>query len=373
MMATRIELQKMNRNKLYRTLLAGGTMSIQALSVKTGRSIPTITQHLRTLTEEGLAAPLDAFETTGGRRAALFSCVADARAAVGVDITKNHVTISVTNLSGRAVYVGKREQLAFADTPEYYDRIAGRIGQILLELGIAEEKVLGAGVSLPSIVNQKQQLVTYNKILGEEADFYAEFSRRLPFRVELFNDANAAGFAEMYHEKQGEMAVYLMLSNSVGGAMIQNNQIYFGENFRSAEIGHVRIVPGGRSCYCGQRGCLNAYCSAERLSDLAGGKLQLFFERLEAGHAGCASAFREYLDHLALAVVNIRMFMDCPVILGGYVGNYMDAYLPELKERVAALDPYSGDADYLRICSLKTEASAVGASLAFIAEFIRSI
>ena len=55
--------------------------------------------------------------------------------------------------------------------------------------------------------------------------------------------------------------------------------MYRGDNWRSAEFGHMVIHPGGRTCYCGKKGCLDAYCSALRLADLVqlakGGLLDL--------------------------------------------------------------------------------------------------
>ena len=83
----------------------------------------------------------------------------------------------------------------------------------------------------------------------------------------LLNDANCAAIAESAeHVNCGNM-VYLMLSNTVGGAVLFENSnvimtagneleavdMYRGDNWRSAEFGHMVIHPGGRTCYCGKK------------------------------------------------------------------------------------------------------------------------
>ena len=45
----------------------------------------------------------------------------------------------------------------------------------------------------------------------------------------------------------------------------------------------MTLYPGGRECYCGKRGCLDAYCSAQRLSSLTEGKLDRFLRSCGKG------------------------------------------------------------------------------------------
>jgi predicted NBD/HSP70 family sugar kinase len=164
-----------------------------------------------------------------------------------------------------------------------------------------------------------------------------------------------------------------MLSNNIGGSMIINKDIYSGDSQKSGEVGHITLVPHGKPCYCGQHGCVDAYLAATNLSDLTQGNLQAFFDELKAGNTQYQTAWDDYLDHLASTVNIVHVLLDCGIILGGYVGEYLEPYMNDLKERAARLNTFSDGADYLRICSYKKESIAAGAALSFIASFIDSI
>ena len=373
-MANKIELRQINKNTIFRRIYAQNGISKQDLALQTGLSMPTVTQNLKELQEEGLIMREGEFQSTGGRRAQIIRCVPGVKLAVGIDITQNHITIVIIDLAGRIVCGGLREAFPYKDEPAYYDAVAEKLEKILDQNRIDRSRILGTGISLPCIVNRETNRLSYSEVIKAPPDIQDAFAGRIPYQVEIFNDANAGGTAEMWvdHENQ-PMMFYLMLSNSVGGAIILDGKFYSGQNYRSAEIGHLQLVPGGRPCYCGQLGCVNAYCSAKLLSDQAGGKLELFFERLEQQDASAKALFDEYLDSLAATVKNLRMLFDCNIILGGYVGAYMDRYMDPLRQLLGRIDPYDSDGAYVRPCSYKIEASAVGAALYFIEDFIQKI
>ena len=116
-------------------------------------------------------------------------------------------------------------------------------------------------------------------------------------RQKVMNDASAAALAEVAGEKRQESMVYLLLSNSVGGAVFlrpenkngdeegnaSSSRVYTheGDHWRSSEFGHMTLYPGGEPCYCGKKGCVDVYCSAKKLAELENGKLERFFEKLE--------------------------------------------------------------------------------------------
>ena len=149
--------------------------------------------------------------------------------------------------------------------------------------------------------------------------------------------------------------------------------VFDGDDFRSAEIGHVSMVIGGKPCYCGQRGCVNAYCSSDNLSDGGNIGLDRFFRELDAMDPGCLSKWDAYLDYLAIAIKNIRMLYDCDVIIGGEVGRYIPKYIPELTHRVHALDSFHRGGDCILPCKYRSKSSAVGAALIHIDRFIENV
>ena len=373
-MANRIEVKKINRQMVYNSIFRNNTISKQEIANSTGLSVPTVSQNLQELKESGLVDMIGAFESTGGRRASKFTCVYNARLAVGIDITANHITVVIINLASDIEYGVIRRHMKFEDTDSYYNKVQDIVREGILSNHLDEDKILGVGISLPSIVNRHSNKVTYSRVIDACADIRDHFTSRFSFPVEIFNDANAAAYAEMWKEDSKKPMFYIMLSNSVGGAFILNQDIFLGDNCRSSEVGHIKIVPNGRKCYCGERGCVNAYCSALLLSERCGGSLETFFEKLHDGDQESLKVFDQYLQYLAIAVVNTRMLYDCDVVIGGYVGAFItEKYLNALKEKVAAINPYEDNSDFLRQCAYKKEASAVGSALYFIRKFIGEI
>jgi len=80
-----------------------------------------------------------------------------------------------------------------------------------------------------------------------------------------------------------------------------------------------------------------------------------------------------YVDHLAIAIHNVRMLFDCDIILGGYVGSYSHLFLDDLKKKLAETDLFEREVDYITGCYYHTEAAAVGAALMFTSQFIDNI
>lgn len=309
---------------------------------------------------------------TGGRRAKTYSMVPDARIAVGLDVTRNHITAVAVDLTG-AVVTTARHRIAFESSDAYYRRVGSIVASMVSDSGFHSEQILGVGIGVPGLVTSDGKTVFFGKILNFTGTTSDDFSRYLPYRTMLFNDANAAAFSEIWMRRDLKNVFYLMLSNNIGGSVVINGEVYAGDTLKSGEVGHIPIVPGGRPCYCGQSGCVDAYLAATELSGLADGNLSSFFQGLRNGNQDFGTVWDSYLEHLAVTVNIVHVLFDCPIILGGYVGEYIEPFMPALREKASVKNSFSPDASYLSVCSYKTEAIAAGAALNFISEFVDSI
>ena len=124
-------------------------------------------------------------------------------------------------------------------------------------------------------------------------------------------------------------------------------------------------------CYCGKSGCADAYCAASALTDGEAISLDDFLTQLLAKNQDSLRLWDQYLDHLAILVSNLRMAYDMDIILGGDVGGIFAEYpeqLMALSEKLLVCNRFEQDTSYLRTCSYKKEASAIGAAKHFFAE-----
>lgn len=369
---TNIEVKRNNRNRVFRLICKSGTVSNPDISYETKMSLPTVTQMTRELIEKGLIEEIGELKSTGGRRAKALSVAANARQAVGLDITKNHISLVLTNLTGE-ILNDKRIQQPFAQKEGYYQEVCKTLEGFLDESGADRERMLGIGVSFPGIIDPDREIITDSHILGVRNLPFDSVSRYFPYPCYFLNDANAGAYAEGNGAEDSERFFYLSLSNSVGGAIFDRGELVFGKNFRCGEVGHMTVVPGGELCYCGKCGCLDAYCSAKLLSDMTDGKLERFFTKLEQGEKEFADRWEEYTSYLAVALNNIHMVLDCDIILGGYVGSYTESHIQGIRNKVSARNTFEEGGGFVKSCRYKVGAAAFGAALNVIEMFIEEV
>lgn len=364
--------RRQNKARIASHILHRRQISKPELAAELGLSMPTVLQNVKELVEAGIVEEVGEYESTGGRKAKALSVVSNIKYAAGVDITANHVTCVLIDLKGEVVS-RQRIRRRYENQPGYYEETAGQLEQFLEACQTDRDKILGAGISLPGIIDRENAKLVRSHIL-QVGDINLEVIKRLiPLPVNFENDANSAAIAELQGTEQN--AVYLSLSNSVGGSIYLNNSIYGGDNFRSAEFGHMVIRPGGKTCYCGKCGCADAYCSARVLSSYAGEEAGLseFFRLLEQKEPGAVQTWDTYLENLAIVITNLRMAFDCDIVLGGYVGGYLKGYMPQLGRKVLPYNKFDNDTLYLRNCTYDEDASAVGIAMTFFDEYFMEL
>lgn len=94
--------------------------------------------------------------------------------------------------------------------------------------------------------------------------FEEEFHKYVDCPVVLSNDANAAAYGEYVYGGARWMEHFIMitLGTGVGSGIVVDGKLVHGHTGTAGELGHNILIPGGRQCSCGRKGCLEAYTSA---------------------------------------------------------------------------------------------------------------
>lgn len=370
-----MEVKRRNRRSIMARLLKLETATKPELARDLNYSLPTVNALCDELVAEDLVEVVGMQASGGGRRAVQYRVRTDMHLAAGMDITSRYVCLAVVDIRGRMV-ASECFEFPFEDSAAYLEKLSVRYQMFLREGDIDPEKILGLGVSVPGVMAEKQDSLVFSHVLQVGKDSVVNRLQThggFPDRICYFNDAKAACMAECYSGNSPESFIYLNLSNSVGGAMVIGNQIVSGDQGRCGEFGHVMIVPDGRPCYCGKLGHYDPYGSALVLADKAGGSLKAFFSQLETGDRETEAAFSEYLHYLAIMLCNLRMASDLPIIIGGYMGRYLRAYIARLWEETRKLTIFDEEESFILPCHFNTEAPAVGAASHFIQQFLINI
>lgn len=369
------EIKRKNRQMIYHHIRTNEPVSKQDIVIALQLSLPTVTQNLEYLKEQKLIDGSNKIKNTGGRNASGYTCVKEAKAAVGVYLTGHHLSVVAVDLSGKVVSVIRERQEFDVKDDGYLRRLGNLVEQVKDRANIADRNLLGVGIAVPGLVSEDGEYVLYGMTFDFTGQTRANIAKYIPYENRLIHDSFAAGYAESREDTSVHNAFYISLSNSVGGTAIMDNEVYVGDNNKGGEIGHMNVVPtGGQQCYCGKQGCLDTVCRAGNLDRYTEGNLEEFFRRVKAGDAKAKELWEKYLDDLSLAIHNIRMLYDGTVILGGYVGEYIGDYMEDLYWRVDERNPFGDKAkDYLVQCRCRTEATAAGAAMFYTERFIEAI
>ena len=122
-----------------------------------------------------------------------------------------------------------------------------------------------------------------------------------------------------------------------------------------------------------RQGCLEAYCSAARLSDDLDITLEVFFQRLGQGEPAYQALWKDYLEDLATAVTTIHTILDCPVMIGGSVSQFLPPYRGQLGKLIRELDPLCEQTDFFTFCPRYSRSVCIGAATRFLYDFVNQL
>ncbi|MFC8600331.1 MULTISPECIES: ROK family glucokinase [unclassified Isoptericola] len=184
--------------------------------------------------------------------------------AIGVDIGGTKIAVGVVDEAGTILAKVRRETAA--------DDVAGidrAIADACAEL--AKEHEVGAiGLAAAGFVSPDRRSVQFApNIAWREYPLAERLEGLLDLDVPVVveNDANAAGWAEFRFGAAREATDMLMLTvgTGLGGAIVVDRELVRGKWGVAAEVGHMRVVPGGHYCGCGHEGCWEQYASGTAL------------------------------------------------------------------------------------------------------------
>jgi len=183
--------------------------------------------------------------------------------AIGVDIGGTKVAAGVVDEGGNV--------LALVRRPTPSDDVAETeavIAEVVAEL-TARYDVVAVGIGAAGWIADDRATVLFSPHLAWRNEPLRDALKgRIGLPVTVENDANAAAWAEYrYGAARGERVVACVtLGTGIGGGLVTSGILYRGAHGVSCEWGHMCVVPEGRRCVCGNRGCWETYASGSALA-----------------------------------------------------------------------------------------------------------
>ncbi len=263
------------------------------------------------------------------------------------------------------------------------------VRQLIDEESFSYDQIEAVGIGVPGPLDISAGIThAMPNIPGmERVPLREKISSQLKKPVFLENDANAAAFGEyMLGAGRGTSSMVLLtLGTGIGGGIVLDGKVLHGSHEMGAELGHMIVDSQGRQCPCGQRGCLEQYCSATNLSkaaqqtisssDVESSLKQVLAEKgsidardvnaaAKAGDAVAAEIWDQAARFLAIGCVNICRIIDPDrIILAGGMARAGEDLLGPVCSHFTSLHWHLTDQKTrIMLAELGSDAGVIGAA-----------
>lgn len=305
--------------------------------------------------------------------------------AIGIDIGGTKIAGAVVDEAG-VIIAEDRVPTDAADAESIETAVVE-----MIERFQAAHEVCAVGVAAAGFIDAAQSTVYYApNINWRNEPVRQRLEERISLPIIIENDANAAGWAEFVHGAGALSSDMIMITigTGVGGAIVHNDRLIRGGFGAAAEIGHMRLIPGGLPCGCGAQGCFEQYGSGRALqrfcrdvmatgdadaavliaaAEANGGELNggIVGGLIQDQDPGALRALRVLGTHIGTAAASLGAILDPQIfVIGGGVAQAGDLLLEPIREAYRAHQPargYHPDAEFM-IAELVNDAGVVGAA-----------
>jgi glucokinase len=276
---------------------------------------------------------------------------------VGVDVGGTKIAAGVVDEQGTIVATSRRESPAMDS-----EAVEATIAELVLDL-TKEHAIEAVGVGAAGFVDVRRATVLFApNIAWRDEPLKAELERLTDLPVVVENDANAAAWGEFAFGGGKDVDDFLLVTvgTGVGGGIVLDGQLHRGAFGVAAEIGHLRVVPNGRPCGCGNLGCWEQYASGSALvrdaqervaaggDDVAGllkragGRVEdltgpIVTEAAQAGDTVAIELLAEVGRWLGEGIASLTAVLDPAVVaIGGGVSEAGDLLLEPIRRHFRA-------------------------------------
>lgn len=303
---------------------------------------------------------------------------------IGIDIGGTSVRAAVVDDTGVMLDTLRAATPPTASALEHcLDRLVGEL--------VSRWSAKAVGMAIAGFLTPDRQVIRFAPHLPwRESRVAQEMTARIGIPVFTEHDANSAAIAEYRFgaAARGRNTLVLAIGTGIGAGLLIDGEIYRGSFGVAPELGHLTVVPDGRQCSCGKRGCWERYCSGtalvdtvvELLADEDWGRSQLATDvaadpgsltgRRVAGAAAdgdavAVAAFAAFAASLGQGLAMIADVFDPDlIVIAGGVGSASGLYLDEAREHYARLVTGAGYRQLARIrgTQLGENAGVLGAA-----------
>ena len=183
--------------------------------------------------------------------------------SIGIDIGGTNTDIGLVRDDGRCMAKKNLPTNKYYDASVYVSDICDKIKDLMGENEVTAIDGIGIAAPAGNFYTGCIENATNLNFKGV-IDLAALFHDHLDVPVVVSNDANAAAYGELVYGGAKGMKHFVMftLGTGVGSGIVVDGKLVHGKTGGAGELGHAILIPEGRPCGCGRKGCLETYTSA---------------------------------------------------------------------------------------------------------------
>jgi len=184
----------------------------------------------------------------------------------GVDIGGTNTVFGLVDKSGKVLAESHLKTTDFPEVTNFVKALGSGIRNMMK--GQKDVELMGVGIGAPDANFHRGTIEHAPNLAWKGIVPLADLVKKeVKVPVVVTNDANAAAMGEMVFGGAKNMKdfIILTLGTGLGSGIVVDGKMVYGHTGFAGEVGHITVVPGGRECGCGRKGCLEQYASATGL------------------------------------------------------------------------------------------------------------
>lgn len=333
----------------------------------------TISSIIQELIDKHIVIELEKKIKTTGRSANAIALNKNAGRILSLDLQTQQIYGVVTNLYGEILYEIHRP----IDDPSfspYLEKLLEAIDQLKSNTFDSRYGIIGIGIGVYGILSKTKKIIYTPFSLWKDIELKTIIEEYTGIKTYVENEANITALGESIAHYDQKNLVSLNIGIGVGMGIIIDNKLYTGENGFAGEVGHTILIPNGRQCVCGNKGCLEKYISdvaiIEQYFNLTNEQITIdeFITRLKQKDKNALNLYHEFIEYLSYTINNISQTLNPQTII---VNSKIVENMPEsislvknnLRSKIMELD-------ILSTSTYRSKTNVLGLTHVLIQEFL---
>lgn len=336
-------IKVLNRRVVLEAIRIHGPLERANIVGRTNLAVQTVSNIVKDLIDDGLIKKCPAETGRLGSPAHPLDIEPDGALSIGLSLDQRTILGCVANLVGRSLAT-EEVPIEGLDGDEALETICRLVERLLGASSELHSPVLGLGIAVSGPFGLRSYLMDgpTSAPMWLTNEFVDELSCKTGLPIELSNDSTASTIGQRVFGVAQEVSSFAHMFIGYGTAVgyFLDDRVYCGSDGNAGEIGHAMLMPGGHTCFCGNRGCLEQYLSLYSVRQQLGINVfdQVGLERLCECIANPDGKTQQWLNDAAevfrRAVHTIEQLVDPDCVI---VGGYMPS--PVLTAIIAAAEP----------------------------------